>query len=129
MFKASIENRGDSKYYVTTRHGSFVLDTEGQGANPIDTLLASLCGCMGHYVRDYLADRQIMHDGFAIEAEAGVTPDKARLAVIKVRIDLKEVRLDDRQAAEMLKFIEKCKVHKILHENPGVTVSLKGGGA
>ena len=128
MFKASIENRGDSKYYVTARHGSFVLDTEGEGANPIDTLLASLCGCMGHYVRDYLTDRKIMHDGFAIEAEAGVTPDKARLADIKVRIDLKEVRLDDQQAAEMLKFIEKCKVHKILHENPGVTVSMKGWG-
>lgn len=126
MFKASIENRGDSKYYVTTRHGGFVLDTEGEGANPIDTLLASLCGCMGHYVRDYLADRQIMYDGFAIEAEAGVTPDKARLAGITVRIDLKEVRLDDQQAAEMLKYIEKCKVHKILHENPGVTVSLTG---
>lgn len=126
MFKASIENRGDSKYYATTRHSGFVLDTEGNGTNPIDTLLASLCGCMGHYVRDYIVDRQIAHSGFSIEAEAGVTPDKAGLAGIKVRIDLKDVKLNDQQAAEMLKFIEKCKVHKILKENPGVTVSLNG---
>src|SRR5512143_27905 len=65
MYKASIENKGDSKYYVTTRHAGFVLDTEGNGANPIDTLLASLCGCIGHYVRDYLVDQQIAHSGFS----------------------------------------------------------------
>jgi len=124
MYKAIIENKGDSKYYATTRHAGFVLDTQGNGANPIDTLLAGLCGCMGHYVRDYLIDHQIRHTGFAIEAEAGVTPDKARLAGIKVRIDLNDVRLDARQAAEMLEFVENCKVHKILKENPGVTVSL-----
>lgn len=126
MYKASVENKGDSKYYATTRHSSFVLDTEGNGANPIDALLASLCSCMGHYVRDYMADHQIMHSGFAIAAEAGVTPDKARLANINVRIDLKDGKLDDQQATEMLKFVEKCKVHKILKEEPGVTVSLAG---
>jgi len=128
MYKASIENRGDSKYYATTRHAGFVLDTEGNGANPIDTLLASLCSCMGHYVRDYLVDQHICHTGFAIEADAGVTPDKARLAGINVRIDLKDVKLDDRQAAELLTFIEACKVHKILKENPGVAISLTGRG-
>lgn len=126
MFKASIENRGDSKYYATTRHYGFVLDTEGNGANPVDTLLASLCGCLGHYVRDYLVGHQIAHTGFAIEAEAGVAPDKARLAGINVRINPKDARLNDRQAAEMLTFIEKCKVHNILKEYPGVTVSLIG---
>lgn len=126
MYKAFIENRGDSKSYATTRHSTFVLDTEGKGANPIDTLLASLCGCMGHYVRDYLVDQQITHHGFSIEAQAGVTPDKARLADINIRIDLKDVRLDDQQATGMLKFIEMCKVHKILKDNPGVTISLTG---
>jgi uncharacterized OsmC-like protein len=126
MFKAFIENRGDSKSYATTRHSTFVLDTEGKGANPIDTLLASLCGCMGHYVRDYLVDQQIACHGFSIEAEAGVTPDKANLADIKIRIDLQDVRLDDQQATGLLKFIEMCKVHKILKENPGVTISLSG---
>ncbi len=125
MFKAFIENKGDSKYYVTTRHASFVLDTEGNGANPIDTLLASLSGCIGHYVKDYLVEHRIAHSGFAIETESGVTPDKTRLSEIKVRIDLKDVNLDDRQVAEMLKFIENCKIHKILKENPGVSVSLE----
>lgn len=125
-YKASIENKGDSKHYATLRHSSFVLDTKGQGAHPIDTLLASLCGCMGHYVRDYMIDHHIIHNGFSIETEAGVIPDKARLADINVRIDLKDVKLNDQQAAGMLKFLEICPVHKILKENPGVTISLTG---
>lgn len=126
MYKTSIENRGDSKYYATTRHSSFLLDTEGSGANPIDTLLASLCGCMGHYVRDYLVDHGIAHRGFTVNAEAGVTPDKARLADINVCVDLKEVKLDDRQVTEMLQFIGNCKVYKLLKDAPGVTISLIG---
>jgi uncharacterized OsmC-like protein len=124
MFKAFIENKGNSECYATTRHSSFVLDTKGNGAHPIDTLLASLCGYMGHYVRDYMVNHQIAHKGFSIEAEAEVIPDKARLADINVRIDMKDLKLKDQQVTEMLKFIEICPVHKILKENPGVTISL-----
>ncbi len=126
MYRASVENRGDSRHYATTRHDGFVLDTEGTGSNPIDTLLASLCGCLGHYVRDYLHGRQIAYRGYEIAAEAGVTPDKARLGGIVVRIDLKEVQLDDRQAAELLASVEQCKVRAALADNPGVTVTLVG---
>ena len=32
MYKASIENSGDTKSCVTTRHSSFVLDTDNPGA-------------------------------------------------------------------------------------------------
>lgn len=126
MYKAFIENKGDSKNYATTRHYSFVLDTKGEGANPIDTLLASLCGCLGHYVRDYMVNHQIAYHGFSIEAEAGAIPDKAHLAGINVHIDLKEVKLNGQHATEMVKFLDICPVHKILKENPGVTISLTG---
>ena len=126
MFKASVENRGDTKSYATTRHASFVLDTNGNGANPVDTLLASLCSCMGHYVRDYLIDQQIKQSGFSIGAEAGVAKETASLAEIRVRIDLGEVALNERQRGELLEFVENCKVHKILSEHPGVTVTLLG---
>jgi uncharacterized OsmC-like protein len=126
MYKAVLENRGDSKYFATTRHSTFVLDTEGNGANPVDTLLASLGGCLGHYVRDYLNEHTIAHNGFAIEANAGVTEDRSRLAEISVSIDLKDVALDERHAAALLDYIKVCKVYKILTENPGVAVSLAG---
>jgi len=123
MFKASIENKGDSMSYATTRHSSFVLDTKGKGANPVDTLLASLCGCVGHYVRDYLVDHQITHNGFYISADAGYTPEKT-LDKIKVSIDLKAVKLNNEQEKGMFKFIENCPVHNILKQIPGVDLSL-----
>ena len=124
MYKASIENRGDSRSYVTTRHASFVMDTEGNGANPVDTLLASLCGCLGHYVRDYLNDQRISYRDFAINAEAKSTPDKSRLDTINVIIHLGDVVLTDQQSGELLGFLDNCKVHKILKINPGVAISL-----
>ncbi|BCS55213.1 OsmC family protein [Geobacter sp. SVR] len=124
MFKASIENRGNSKYYATTRHSAFVLDTEGDGANPVDTLLASLCGCLSHYIRDFLVEQRISHNGFTVDSEANITPDKARLGEISVRIDLKGAVLTDRQSADLLEFVENCKVNKILKVNPGVVMKL-----
>ncbi|NVN99495.1 MAG: OsmC family protein [Geobacteraceae bacterium] len=124
MYKASIENRGDTKSYVTTRHSSFVLDTGGDGANPIDTFLASLCGCLGHYVRDYLVDLHLGQSGFSIDAEAAIAPGTASLAEIRVRIDLGELKLDSWQRADLLKFVENCKIHKIVKDNPGVSVTI-----
>jgi len=126
MYKAIVENKGDSKYYASTRHSGFVLDTEGKESNPIDALLASLCACMGHYVRDYLADQRISHNGFSLEAKAGVTPDKTRLAPIDVQIKVKDAKLDDRQISELLKSVEVCKIRKIMNEVPGLAVSLSG---
>lgn len=111
MYKAFTENKGDSKHYATTRHSNFVLDTAGNGSNPIDTLLASLCGCMGHFVRDYMIAHQITHNGFNIETEADMTADKT-LGKISVRVDLKDVKFNDSQMAEMLKYMENCPVHK-----------------
>lgn len=124
MYKATIENRGDSKHYVSTRHSSFVLDTEGNGANPVDTLLASLCGCLGHYVRDYLREHLNFRSGFTINSEAKVTSDKARLDKIHIQIDLKGIVLTDEQSGELLSFLENCKINKILSGNPGVAISL-----
>lgn len=124
MYKATVENRGEAKYYATTRHASFVLGTEGDGASPIDALLAALCSCMGHYVRDYLLEQQLAPSGFTIVAEAGVTPDKSRLTEIRVRIDLQGIRLDEQQQTALLAIIENCKVHRLLCTDPGVITTL-----
>jgi len=124
MYKASIENRGDSRYYANTRHADFVLDTEGNGANPVDTMLASLCGCLGHYVRDYLIEHQISYCEFTINSEAKVTPDKSKLDKIDILVNLKDVVLSDQQSGELLRFLDNCKINKILKINPGVVISL-----
>jgi uncharacterized OsmC-like protein len=52
MYTAMTDNHGDSRHYATTKDHTFVIDTEGKGANPVETLLAGLCGCLGHWIRD-----------------------------------------------------------------------------
>ncbi len=123
MYRATIENRGDSKSYVTTRHATFVLDTQGDGANPVDTLLASLSGCLGHYVRDFLTERQL-DNSFIINAEAGTTLDKTGLGVINVCVELNDVQLDSEESAALLQFMKNCKVYKVLHPGCEVSISL-----
>jgi uncharacterized OsmC-like protein len=100
------------------------MDTKGQGANPVDTFLASLCGCLGHYVRDFMDNEHISSDGFSIDAQADTTADKKHLAEIHVRIDLRGAKLDPGQKAGLLSFVEQCKIHHILAENPGVKMAL-----
>ena len=110
MYKATAESLGDSRFLATTRHSSFTMDTQGKGANPGDTLLAGLCGCMGHYVRDFLQDRRVEAGRFEVVAEATATEDQSRLARIVVRVDLGALRLGEAREAEMLARMAKCKL-------------------
>jgi uncharacterized OsmC-like protein len=114
MYAITIENRGDARYHATSRGYGFVLGPDGEGANPGDALLAALCACIGHYVRQFVRERGIAPDGFAIEAEADSTPDQARLAAIDVRIDLGRAALDDAARADLLARVERCKIHNTL---------------
>lgn len=127
MYRASIENRGDSRFHAVTRNGALVLDTEGGGANPVDLLLASLCGCVGHYVRACLRDRQIASRGFTVDAEASTTPDETELSLITLSLDLPGVTLDEPTRAALLGYVERCKVLKIVRR--GTEVVLRWGRA
>jgi uncharacterized OsmC-like protein len=111
MYRATIENWGDSRFLATTRHGSFAMDTKAKAANPVDTFLAGLIGCLGHYVRDYLDEKAIPAPHFGISAEATATPDQSRLAEITVQIDLGTVRLAAAQERELIRYVERCKLH------------------
>jgi uncharacterized OsmC-like protein len=126
MYRASIENRGDSKHYVTTRHATFVMDTEGQGSNPIDTLLASLCGCIGHRARDYMREQGIASLGFTVTAEADLAKDKTRLGDISLLMDMKGTQLNQQQRSELLKYVERCKIHNSLKSNSSINLFLNG---
>jgi uncharacterized OsmC-like protein len=124
MYAMTIENRGDARYHATSHGYAFVLGPEGAGANPGDTLLAALCGCMGHYVRQFLKERGKAAGGFAIHAEAQSTRDETRLARIDVRIDLGRLPLDERERVELLDRAERCKIHNTLKAAVAVNVSL-----
>ncbi len=124
MYAVTIENRGDARYHATSRGYGFVIGPEGAGANPGDTLLAALCGCIGHYVRQFLKERGLASDGFALSAEAESTPDESRLARIDVRIDLAGTSLDEAGRKDLLAVAERCKIHNTLKAACSVTIAL-----
>ncbi len=86
MYSILVENKGDHQYWATSRNYKFVMGQNG--ANQIDTLLASLCGCIGHHIRDHLVERKIAFSKFAITAETTSSDDGLLLtsisAVLKV---------------------------------------------
>jgi len=124
MYTVTVENRGDARYHATSRGYGFVLGSQGAGANPGDTLLAALCGCMGHYVRQFLGERGIASEGFAIGAEAESTPDESRLARIEVWIDLGGTSLDEAGRKGLLAAAKRCKIHNTLEAACPMTISL-----
>jgi uncharacterized OsmC-like protein len=124
MYAMEMENRGDTRYHARSRGYEFVLGPQGAGANPGDTVLAGLCACVGHYVRDFLKGRGLASHGFALQAEAESTPDESRLASIAVWIDLGDLPLDDAGRTQLLAAAARCKIHNTLKAACPVTLAL-----
>ena len=123
MYAVTIENRGDARFHAASRGYEFVLGPQGAGANPGDTLLAGLCACIGHYVRQFLQERKLASHGFVIAADAESTPDESRLASIAVWIDLKDSPLDEAGRAQLLAAAARCKIHNTLKAACPVTIA------
>ncbi len=124
MYAVTLENRGDTRYHATSRGYEFVLGPQGAGANPGDTVLAGLCACVGHYVRQFLQERRLASHGFAVQAEAESTPDESRLASIAVWIDLRDTPLDEAGRVQLLAAAARCKIHNTLKAACAVTIAL-----
>lgn len=125
MFSATIENRGNSRAFATTKTSEFVMDTAGSGANPIDTLLASLAGCLNHQLRDCFSAHRIASSGFDIRAEAELTADQSRLADIAVVIDLKETVVSAENEPLVMASVRACKIYQTLSANSKISVILE----
>lgn len=115
MFQAKITSKGDLTYHATTRDSHF--DMGANGSNPVDTLLASLCGCLGHYVGDFLHGKKISFSEYVVRADSELTADKSRLADIQVAIEVKDATLDETQKADLVNYISKCYIHQTLKAN------------
>jgi uncharacterized OsmC-like protein len=124
MYTVTLENRGDTRYHATSRGYEFLLGPQGAGANPGDTVLAGLCACVGHYVRQFLQERRLAGHGFALAAEAESTADESRLASIAVWIDLRDTPLDEAGRAQLLAAAARCKIYRTLTAACPVTMTL-----
>jgi len=125
MFAASIRNNGGFKFHAAMKDYAFDISTEGQGAHPIDTVLAGLCGCMGHFTRDYLSAEAITGGELSVNAEADLLEDGPRLSAIRVTITIRNITLEESQKKGLLKFIRQCPVYNTLKANAEVNFTLR----
>lgn len=124
MFHALITNSGDSRYHATTRDSSFVLDTKGNGANPIDALLASLAACVGHHIIYWMRDRAIVNPGFTISATGELADDHLRFSVIALIADLRAVDRAETEYGEILAYVQRCPIFGTLSSACRIEFSL-----
>jgi uncharacterized OsmC-like protein len=122
-YTASVVNRGDATYEATTRDSTFLMGTGGPGANPIETLLASLCACIGHYVRDYLQTAMVT-SMVASRAPSAVGVAEALTANSSEIFVVDGADLDERQRAELLRSAEHCKIHNTLKAGCDVRIAV-----
>jgi len=124
MYSITIDNRGDDIFHADSRGYAFTLGVKGGGANPGDALLAGLCACVSHYVRDYLRGQGADGAGFSLRAEADSTADDSRLARIAVYIRPR-APLAAAAGQELLAHAARCKIYRTLSLACPVTLELE----
>jgi uncharacterized OsmC-like protein len=126
MFSASIENRGGTQSFAKTNTYEFVIDTEGKGAHPIDTLMAALAGCISHQMQTYFREHRIPAAGFRVYTESALTADKTRLSDIRIRVCMKDTAVEPENEAAVLECVQSCKIYSTLSRNSKISVTLEG---
>ncbi len=124
MYNVTVENNGDMRFHAATRDARFVMGVNGGGANPVETVLAGLCGCVGHYVRDFLTANKIDCPAFALRGEGRKSQDARRLSEIDLFLDLKGATLGAPDQEALQRHVEKCTVHGTLREVCAIRLNL-----
>jgi putative redox protein len=125
MYGVEISNKGTSQFLVKSKDGELVIDTKGKGVTPPDALLASLGSCIGVYIRKYAEGAKLALNEFTVKVEAEFSAEApVCFRQIKVTLDLKEARLDERRQKSLMEFIKNCPVHNTLKVAPQVEIAL-----
>jgi len=129
MYAAEIKHLKDFSFSVNSSGCEFVIDAKGKdGITPPDTLLAALASCIGVYIRKYSEGSKLGLENFSVHAEAEFSKEPPMcFKEIKVSIDLKGAKLDDRRLKALVEFIKNCPVHNTLAAHPSVEIKINNG--
>ncbi|MBI5163093.1 MAG: OsmC family protein [Magnetospirillum sp.] len=125
MFRATVENHGDSRYVATTGTSAFVIDTQGRGPHPLEALLASQAACIAHHVVAWLRDQGMDNPGFTIAASAELNGDKSRIGAMAITAGLDRLVPDAVQRAQLHAFVQRCPIYRTLSDACPVTLSFQ----
>jgi putative redox protein len=90
--KISLQHTGGARFTAEARHHRVVLDQPAedgatdQGMSPAELLLASLGGCVGQYVAQYLSTRKLPDQGLSIVVSAQPSARPLRLGAFQVEV-------------------------------------------
>jgi uncharacterized OsmC-like protein len=129
MYTATAVNRGDHRYAATATGFAFTMGQDA--ASPIDILLASLCACVAHHVRDGLVARAIAFSTLTVEAIGELTPDRMALERISVGMKVAGTSLSEAQADELVAWAGRCPIYNTLAKGTKIEVAIvskPGGG-
>lgn len=121
MYSASIENNGNRQYRASTKGYGFLIGQDG--ANAIDTLLASLCACVAHHIRDHLVEQQWAYSLMTVTANAELAADKLALARIAVSVDVQGGQMTEAQKGELLQQAKRCPIYNSLSKGTDIKLS------
>jgi len=125
MYRVEVTNTNNSALKVKSKDYEFIMDTKGNGITPPDTLLASLGGCIGIYLRKYLEGYKLATGDFSITVESDLFKNQpVSFKDINVFIDLKGLQIDEHKKERLLEFIKNCPVHNTLETNPHIGIKL-----
>jgi uncharacterized OsmC-like protein len=112
MYTAIVENNGSQQYRAASRGYEFVMGLNG--ANPIETLLAGLCACIAHHIRDRLIERKIAFSMFAVKADAELVEDRLSIARIGVSIAVRGAVLSAADGDDLVAQARQCPLYNTL---------------
>ena len=122
MYTATVVNRGNHRYAATATGFAFTMGQDA--ANPIDILLASLCACVAHHVRDGLVERTIAFSTLTVEAIGELTPDRTALERIAIGMKLAGASLSEAQADELIACAGQCPIYNTLAKGTVIDVAI-----
>lgn len=125
MYRVEITNKGEYSFNVKSKDYEFMMDVKGAGMTPPDTLLASLGGCIGVYLRKYAEGTRLDLGEFRVTVDGELRKEPpVAFDEIKIKIDFMNAKLDERKEKAIKEFIKNCPVHNTLENSPRVTIEM-----
>jgi len=124
MYKATVTCTDHKTYHATGNHLAFDMGHDAEGASPIDVLLASLCGCISHYVGIFLDREAIAFEAFEVGANCMPSADNIDLGRISVDIHVQAqgAALSASAKEALCSFVTQCRVYRSLGASTRVKI-------
>jgi uncharacterized OsmC-like protein len=123
----SVHHSGGARFTAEARHHRVLLDQPAedgatdQGMSPAELLLASLGGCIGQYVAQYLYLHSLSCDGLQIRVEAD--PSARPLQVGDFHVEVIAPGLDDTQLRALEKAFPAGLVQNAIRSEHSVSIT------